>query len=213
MRCGDVVDIVGQLDYTYEDLPTVAGAAPRRREVPRKRSRPMLIGSSAEPISVDAEGATTSLDVTPLPDPAGLAAETSHVYLNLTDIEGTRNPGVVYGVYLNLPADAGEDDREGHRAGVVSFFGIETTDPVTTGATRTARHGMRYSFDVTDLVNRLRSSQDWTPQDLKVTLLPLTPQEQAPEDQADDLAAGDPEAPRPPAGPVTVGTVSLYQET
>ena len=154
------------------------------------------------------------LDVTPLPDPAGLAAETSRVYLNLTDIEGTRNPGVVYGVYLNLPADAGEDDREAHRAGVVSFFGIETTDPVTTGATRTARHGMRYSFDVTDLVNRLRSSQDWTPAGPEGDAAAAhAAGAEPPEDQADDLAAGDPEAPRPPAGPVTVGTVSLYQET
>ncbi len=217
LRPSGVLDIVGQLDYTYEDLPIVAGVAPRR-SVPAKRTRPMLIGSSEAPIQVEATGATTHLDVTPLPERAGLAADTSRVYLNLADIQGTRNPGVVYGVYLNLPpqaADADPDDevRADHLAGLVSFFGIESTDPITAAATRTERHGMRYSFDVTDLVGRLRARAGWTPADLRVTLLPITPPEEVPPgDEDEGLAAGGAQAPRPPAGPVIVGTISLYQD-
>ena len=220
LRPSGVLDIVAQLDYTYEDLPVVAGVAPRR-PVPRKRSRPMLIGASEAPVQVETAGATTHLDVTPLPERSGLAADTSRVYLNLADIEGTRNPGVVFGVYLNLPAgaaDAGADDdadaevRAAHLAGVVSFFGIESTDPMTAAATRTERHGMRYTFDVTELVDRLRSDEGWTPADLRVSLLPVAPPEEAPPDDDEGLAAGGAEAPRPPAGPVTVGTFSLYQD-
>ena len=185
--------------------------------MPAKRSRPMLIGASDAPIQVEETGATTHLDVTPLPERAGLAADTSRVYLNLADIEGTRNPGVVYGVYLDLPAV--------RRAPTPTTRSAPTTWPASSRSsgsrprTRSRpppparkRHGMRYSFDVTELVDRLRSLEGWTPADLRVTLLPVTPPEEAPPEQGEGLAAGGAEAPRPPAGPVTVGTISLYQD-
>ena len=119
---------------------------------------------------------------------------------------------MVFGVYLNLPdspdeaatnADNADNpaevDRADHLAGLISFFGIEDTDPATAAATREEPHGMRYSFDVTDVVNRLRAGGSWTADTLRVTLLPVTP-----DDEPEDLAA---EAP----APVRVGTFNLYQ--
>ncbi|HEY5114895.1 MAG TPA: tyrosinase family protein, partial [Nakamurella sp.] len=219
MKPRDVLDTVSQLDYTYESLPVRAGvAAKEARSVP-EQNQPLLIGTNDRPIEVGRHGATTTLAVTPVPD--GLAARATAVprmYLNVTDIEGTRNPGVVFGVYLNLPdppdsaddtddpgsdadsADsAAEVDRADRLAGLISFFGIEDTDPATAAATRKEPHGMRYSFDVTDVVNRLRDAGSWRADTLRVTLLPVTP-----DDEPEGLAADAP-------APVRVGTFNLYQ--
>lgn len=212
----DVLDTVSQLDYTYESLPVRAGLAAREARSVPEQTQPLLIGTNDRPVEVDRHGATTTLAVTAVPE--GLAARATAVprmYLNVTDIEGTRNPGVVFGVYLNLPDSPGspEDtatnaddassaadlDRADHLAGLISFFGIEDTDPATAAATRKEPHGMRYSFDVTDVVNRLRAGGSWTADTLRVTLLPVTP-----DDEPEGLAADAP-------APVRVGTFNLYQ--
>ncbi len=200
MKPRDVLDTVSQLDYTYESLPVRAGVAAREvRSVP-EQSQPLLIGTNDRPVEVGRRGASTTLAVTPVPE--GLAARSAAVprmYLNVTDIEGTRNPGVVFAVYLNLPDDAAGAEREDHLAGLISFFGIEDTDPATAAATRKEPHGMRYSFDVTDVVNHLRAGGRWTADTVRVTLLPVTP-----DDEPEGLAADAP-------APVRVGTFNLYQ--
>ncbi|HEY5843118.1 MAG TPA: hypothetical protein VIU87_16950, partial [Mycobacterium sp.] len=61
--------------------------------------------------------------------------------------------------------------------------------------------GMRYSFDVTELVDRLRAAGAWEPDRLTVSLLPA-PDELEPEPEP--VAAGK-------ETPVRVGTFSLYQ--
>ena len=231
MKPRDVLDTVSQLDYTYESLPVRAGFATKEARGVPEQSQPLLIGTNDRPVEVGRLGATTTLAVTPVPDaPEGLARRSATVprmYLNVTDIEGSRNPGVVFGVYLNLPDSAaspatptpgdphphspGGDpdspaadgaappDRADHLAGLISFFGIEDTDPATAAATRKEPHGMRYSFDVTDIVDRLRSTGHWQDGTVRVTLLPL-----APDDEPERLAADMP-------APVRVGTFNLYQ--
>jgi len=196
----DVLNTVTQLDYTYESLPVHAGLAEEARPpVPSRKRRPMLIGSNDQPLDVDPRGASTELAVTPLPDPVAAGADDARLFLNVTDIEGSRNPGVLFGVYLNLPADPSEEVRQDHLAGIVSFFGIEQTDPATAAATRQEPHGMRYSFDVTGLVNRLRAAGQWRPDRLTVSMLPAT-------DEVEPDPAG-----AAAQTPVRVGTFSLYQ--
>ena len=197
MKTRDVLDTVGGLDYTYESLPVRAGAAGGGRTVPPKKPQPLLIGTNADPVEVSRAGASTSIAVTPLPEPLAAAADPSRLYLNVADIEGDRNPGIVYGVYLNLPAEAGAVTRADHLAGLVSFFGIEQTGP----ATRGGGHGMRYSFDVTELVDRLRAAGAWEPDRLSVSLLPASDEL---EPEPEPVAAGA-------QTPVRVGTFSLYQ--
>jgi Common central domain of tyrosinase/Polyphenol oxidase middle domain len=204
-RCREVVDIVGQLDYTYDSLPLVAGGAAdadaaeeeRRGSVPR-RPQPLLIGSNDQPLTVGVTGAETTMTVTPPPERLAAGADDTRTYLNLTDIEGTKNPGVVYGVYVNLPAGTSPEDAEEYCAGVVAFFGIENTDPTTRAATRDAPHGMRFSFDITEIVDRLRAEGAWSADAVQVSLLPVTPPEEP------GLAAAE-------TPTVTIGTVAVYQ--
>lgn len=196
MKPRDVLNTVTQLEYTYESLPVRAGAAGEPRAVRPGKKQPLLIGTNAEPVEVGTTGGSTRLEVTPLPVPLGAAAgDPVRLFLTVTDIEGSRNPGIVFGVYLNLPSDAPSDARSDHLAGLVSFFGIEQTDP----ARGDQRHGMRYSFDVTALVDRLRNIGAWQPDQLTVTMLPAV----------DDV---EPEPIGAAAAiPVRVGTFSLYQ--
>jgi hypothetical protein len=137
-----------------------------------------------------------------LPDDLGESSDEPgpRMHLNVADIEGTRNPGIVYGVYLNLPERATEDDRDRHLAGVLSFFGIEQANPANAAAAGREAHGMRYSFDVTDLVERLRGEPGWNADRLQVSVLPV-----------DDSDLPD-EAGADRAEPVRVGTVSLHVE-
>jgi tyrosinase len=199
MTARGVLDTVGQLDYTYESLPVRAGLGEEQPEVPSKRRRPVLIGASDTSVEVTRQGATAQVSVSPLPESAAAAVDDTRTYLNVTDIEGSQNPGVVFGVYLNLPADASEDVRKDHLAGAVSFFGIELTDPGSVAANKDEPHGMRYTFDVTELINRLRSQGHWQPGQLTVTMLPATS-----DGELEPAAAAA-------TPPIRVGTFSLYQ--
>ena len=88
------------------------------------------------------------------------------MFLNVEDIDAERNPGTVYGVYVNLPEDAPADVAELHHAGNVSFFGIERA--------REPRgdehsHGLRVALEITDLVRTLAESGQWDDETLDVT--------------------------------------------
>jgi hypothetical protein len=170
-----VVNSVSQLDYTYDSLPAQDAADEGDGAVPRRR-KPLMIGASARPVTVDHRGGSTVVDVGDLPELDAADAEAPRLYLDVADIEGTRNPGVVYGVYLNLPQDASPATRSRHQAGVVSFFGIEQAGPGATrrrGGRGRAEHGLRYTFDVTELVGRLRAGSAWDPAQVRVELLPV----------------------------------------
>jgi tyrosinase len=200
MRPRDVLDTVGRLNYTYDTLP--APRPPSRGEatpaVPR--SQPVMIGRNDQPVVLGRAGATTELQLGALPD-AIVAADDEpgpRVHLDVADIEGSRNPGIVYAVYLNLPDRAAEQDRDAHLAGVLSFFGIEQANATPSRGAAGDGHGMRYSFDVTDLVDRLRALPDWDPAHLQVTVVPV-----------DDSDTPD-EAGASRAEPLRIGTFSLH---
>jgi hypothetical protein len=203
MRPRDVLDTVAQLDYTYDSPPAVA-AVPE--EVPvTERPQPVLIGAAETPVEVTRRGATTHLAVEPLPGnlTADVEATPPQTYLNLADIEGEVNPGIVYGVYLNLPdqlrTDTSDAERAEHLAGVASFFGIELTTAPGAAESGEEAHAMRYSFNVTNLVNRLQSRGEWDPARVTVTLHPVDGS-----DEPATAAAGvEP--------PIRIGTVSVYQ--
>jgi hypothetical protein len=201
MRPREVLDTVTDLDYTYDSLPAVLAADEEVTPMPRRRRQPLLIGASERPVMLDPSGASAEVNVGALPAERAAAAGTEpRVFLNVADIEGTRNPGVVYGVYLNLPNGASEATQRKHLAGVVSFFGIESSTPAGARSAGRQQHGMRYSFDVTDLVGRLRAQPDWDPEHLQITLLPA-PDSEEPE----PAAAGA-------APQIRIGTFALYQE-
>lgn len=188
-RPRDVLDTVAALGYTYDSLPAVAVVG-EEAAVP-ERGEPVLIGATDEPLDLDRRGASVGLSIEPMPEGAA-AGVGPRTYLNLADVSGERNLGVVYGVYLNEP-------DEDHLAGVVSFFGIELSTEAGAARAGQAPHGMRYSFDITALVDRLRSRGDWDPARLRVLVEPV-------EGSAEpDTAAAGLES------PVRIGTVSVYQ--
>ncbi len=202
MRPENVVDTVAQLDYTYDSIPAVAALPPGGPAAMTRRPRPKMIGRSDTRVQLGRGGAQTIVALDPTAGTttaaaaAGSGGSDRRVILELADIEGAANPGVVYGVYVNLPVDRNEATLESHRVGLVSLFGIEHS----TAAGSPAPQPLRYRFDITDVVDRFRVTGDVT--ELNVELLPLDPDN--PDDSDDDATAAAAVA------PVSVGTIAVH---
>ena len=216
----DVIDIVGQLGYTYEIAPgaTPAAAAPpgqgpRPEEAvsaaePPERE-PELVGASETPVRLVGGPASVSLQIDPQAHQAALAAlgvgEPSSILLSVEDIEAERNPGTVYGIYLNLPVDAPAEVAEAHHAGNVSFFGVERA--------RNPRgdehaHSLRVVNDITELAQSLAQQGQWDGRNVDVTFRPLG---LIPHDRP-ELAHALPEGVTDADPPVTIGRVAIFYE-
>lgn len=172
-----VLDTASQLDYVYDDA--VLGAAkPLIRQPPSEQPRPTgppeLVAASETPavlagdpvsVALTVPGRTqTLLEPQPVPREVRVAVE---------DITAERNPGIVYGVYLDLPPDADVDERRDYHIGNLSLFGIEAmNDP-------DRRHdhppGFRHVFNATGVVRRLVSEHSWDPTLVVVTMQPIDP--------------------------------------
>jgi Common central domain of tyrosinase./Polyphenol oxidase middle domain. len=203
MRVDAVLDLTG-LDYTYTGLPTAtrspvpsgAPAGPGRPGITARGAtvgdRPELVGSSPGPISLTGRRTATNvaLSVPRAPSRTGLAAapERGRFYLNVDNIRGQVAPNTSYAVLVNAQ-DAPDDTRSDHTAGVVSFFGVKQA---TNRDSDRGTHGLRYTFDITDLVARLRAAGRWDATQLHVTFDPLEDVDETPE--------------------IEVGTVSVFYE-
>jgi Common central domain of tyrosinase/Polyphenol oxidase middle domain len=190
MRVGDVVDTT-TLDYTYDSLPLVAARAARGDAV-APRSRPKTVGQSGRAMRVGREGASMALKVGPLPSPGAGASRRREprFHLRLSDIEGQKNPGIVYGVYVHPPGDV-DSASEQHRVGLVSFFGVEHS----TKRGSDNPQPLTYTFDITDVIQQLgaRGAID----NLEVSVLPM-------EGMVEDLGAA---ASVPP--PLKIGSIAI----
>jgi tyrosinase len=169
MKVGEVLDAKNQLDYTYDSLPHAAGAAPAADEgEPVMAARkPSMVGRTAGPVSLSANGARATVPVGAIPGRRGRGAAADDVpatqfHLELSDIVADVNPGVVYGVYVNLPAKPTAKDLEAHRVGLVSLFGVEHSS----ASRSTAPQKLRYVFDITQHVTGGNT-------DVHVALLPI----------------------------------------
>lgn len=166
MKARDVVSAVDQLDYTYDSLGHHVGApvAPAALE-PVVARKPVMVGRTDGPTELSVDGASAVVPVGPVPRRRLRAAAgdtPTQFHLELADIEGTANPGVVYGVYVNLPDNPNEADLEAHRVGLVSLFGIEHSTSERAASPRP----LRYVFDITG-----RFEGDGS--NVKVVLLPI----------------------------------------
>lgn len=187
----DIVDIAGQLGYTYESnvpipvpppplppslVPEMSMSNPQGPE-PTRPERRELIGSSQRPVRL--LGRAESVDV-PIDERTmeslgrglgAMAAEAQRrVYLSVENIEGDKSPDTVYGIYVNLPVGASDELAESHRVGNLSFFGIELAeDPRGTEHP----HGLRVLVEITPLVRWLEAENAWDDRTVRVTFLPL----------------------------------------
>jgi tyrosinase len=213
----DVLDIVGQLGYTYEVAPLgapVAAPPPPTTEdavtgPEPPEGEPEIVGASETPVRLVGAPASVTLQIDQQAHEAALAATGAaapqRILLSVEDIEAERNPGTVYGIYLNLPDGASADVAESHHAGNVSFFGVERA--------RNPRgdehaHGLRVVHDITELAQSLAAQGEWDGRHVDVTFRPLglIPPDQPELAHAlpDDVTDTDP--------PVTIGRVAIFYE-
>jgi len=205
MNVNEVLDSAAQLGYVYDDVPSVEMAPPPEEAVTGSGSPPELVAATEEPLTLAGRPASVSIGV---PSAAQESVETAarpgpgRVLVGIDDIKAQVNPGVVYGVYLNLPAEGG--DRQKHHVGNVALFGIEKmNDPDT-------RHegapGFRHLFDATSVAGELFEEGHWDSAAVTVTFEPVDvlppPGEEA------TWEAGEPEAADVP--PIEIGRVSLF---
>jgi tyrosinase len=201
------VDTAADLGYEYEDtsLPEPDRRSRGRRvsSTPPPDERAELVGATEEPVELT--GGTTRVALS-VGEPTGPsrrgrrrgAADPERVYLTVEGIQGESDPGV-YAVYVNLPDDTDPDeDPESHYAGNVSFFGIERTRQVDADP---GAHAMARSWDITGLVAELRDADNWDPNQMTVTFVPLR------RGTSSRRGASDAEGSTPP---VTIGKVGVY---
>ena len=185
LTAADVLDTVTQLRYSYDDdLPPATTESRARIAVhttppPLPTGPPRLMAASEDGVNLGA--GRTSL-VVPLPGTAAdvLTARAApdnpgRISLNVEGIEVPSAPGVVYEVHLNMPPDADPGTDDASFVGHVSFFGSGHHEPGTKPAPDPA--GLNHTFDITALVNTLRSGDRWDARQVTVTFVPvgLTP--------------------------------------
>ncbi len=182
MTCADVLDTARQLDYVYDDDPPATGMpmpiAPPTPPTP-PGGPPEMVAASDRPVELTGNRVSVSLSVAPAARPrlrgGGLGitgGEDAPIYLNVEDIDAPRNPGLVYGVYVNAPAGASADEREAYHVGNVSLFGIEAVrDPNRIHSVP----GLRHTFNISHLVDRLRATNRWNPDTIDVSFEPIVP--------------------------------------
>jgi tyrosinase len=201
----DVLHTSRQLGYEYDDVTIPAGFAPVAMPVEPPPNPPELVGATNEEVRLTGRLERVSFGLSRPAGPAGAFAERavsgpSHVYLNLEDVRGEENPGVSYGVFLNMPDDE-MDFSNAHYVGNLPFFGIEKARD--TNRDHAGGHGgLRYAFDITDLYNRLQTEHVWNQEQVSVSIAPL-------QDTVADEAFEQEETEHPP---ITIGRISLFYQ-
>jgi tyrosinase len=211
----EVLDTVADLGYTYDQLsgaqapppsPVKIAIEPQATVPPPKPPEPHLVGATAETVTLVGNTAhiPVAIDARARDEALAHIVEPSHrrIFLNIEDVEADRNPGSVYGIYVNAPPKASLDELALHHAGNLSFFGIERArDP----RDDEHAHGLRVSMDITELVEQLKARGQWDDGHLQVTLHPIEViPPGASEQPPDEAAEGPGEDP-----PVHIGRVSV----
>lgn len=172
---------------------------------------PEMVAASDETIVLTGDPVSVSLSVPSDLDSsirmASGADPERHVYLSVDDLQAEHTPGVVYGVYLDLPGDATDATKHSHHVGNIAPFGIEHMSDKDREHAGDA--GFRHVFDVTARVRALEAEGSWDPASFTVTfeiIPPLPPpgnEAMAAEILEEQMAIASQE-------PLRVGRVSLH---
>lgn len=210
LTCADVVDNEAQLGYRYDSqVSAVARAVSTHMSSAPPPDRPAeLVGATDQPIVL--AGSSASADVT-IEAPAATsravtardAGRPTRYYLQVEDIEGERNPGIGYDVYLS--PGAGNKEAGDRFVGTVSFFGIEHMQDVDRD--HDGPVGLRHVFDITEMVAELRRQGQWDEEHFTVNFQPLRLEAPPGMDRSALARPGAEETPT-----VRVGRVSLFVE-
>lgn len=227
----EVIDTVSQLDYTYGPEIVLPPRPPIPIRIPIRLPWPQpwpearvfismpphpgpemprqLVGATEEPVRLVGEAVRVPVIV----DERAVEALRSdpraddyqhRVFIDIENIDAVRDPGIVYGVFVNLPDPPTSEDLETYHAGNVSLFGVERA--------RNPRgdehpHSLRYSMEITGVLNRLAAEGSWRQGGrLDVTFRPITLE--PPPDRPD--IASEIATTQHSDTPVTIGRVGLY---
>jgi hypothetical protein len=202
MTVAEVLDSAGQLNYVYDDEVPKMPTPPTEGAPEGGGPPPELVAATEQSLTLT--GAEQSVAISVPSDTqdsveSAAAPGPGRVLVSVDDIRAEINPGVVYGVYLNVPGEGG--DRRAHHIGNVALFGIEKmNDP-------DRRHegapGFRHVFDATRVAGQLAQEGRWDPSAVTVTFAPVGVK--PPPGRAAPEAAEEGSAP-----PVEIGRVSLF---
>ena len=189
------------LNYQYDDLsdPRAGGleSVPVRRP-PVSDRVPEMIGATDKPVVLRGRTAETSLAVRAPAGPGLEALESAtppRIYLNVENITG-EGKAASYRVYINLPEGALPEDHSERYAGLLPMFGVAEA---TRNDQQRSGSGLRYSFEISAIVQALSARNEWDPANLRLTFVPV---EYGAEEGLESAA--------PATTPVQVGRVSLY---
>jgi tyrosinase len=162
-----------QLGYRYDtdgepvggSCPTpIAATAERMSSTPPRavatKQGAVVLGD--QPVTVSVElGTEARTALTP-------AADGKTYLLSIEGITYTKQPGVHYEMYLNLPAGSGEPESAGgHYVGNLAFFALRPS-----GGRHAAHADSKQAFDITEVVQQLRARNLWHDDRLTVTFVP-----------------------------------------
>ena len=91
-----------------------------------------------------------------------------HLYLVLKDLRVKQQPGILYRIYLDLPANAKPGQRDPHYVGRLNFYGAAESAEVRSANTSNATF---FSFDITASL-RILQNQKLLSDDTTVTIMP-----------------------------------------
>jgi tyrosinase len=151
---GSVLNIA-PLGYKYDHLepltpahcpPPLAQAAATRKLVATKVPR-IPLGPGPVRASLEATPASQGQATVPLGTRIEHLNPDHRLYLVVNDLQTTGTPGVVYSLYLELPANAGNAAAQ-YWIGTINFFAAEH---------RHQGQAVSVSFDITDVAKRLKA--------------------------------------------------------
>jgi Common central domain of tyrosinase/Polyphenol oxidase middle domain/Protein of unknown function (DUF_B2219) len=180
VRVQDGLDTAAQLSYVYDHytakpvvtaVAAAAGPGGGGEEVRR-------LGVSQEPeIRLGARPTVVSAALESDVGVAEAEAGPEVVTLTIHGISADEDPGVGYSVYVNVPSPPGEQSPEHpHYVGLLSFFGATAAEQHDHGGEEGhmpgGERGVSATFDITDLVRRLKEQGTWDPAKVTLTFVP-----------------------------------------
>jgi len=216
-----VLDIVRDLDYTYDSGAAVAVVGVELREGPVKWPDPwpsrvgavgvqsavavepvrQLVGATDRSFQLESDPVRVAVTIVPRALEESRAIVSGELqqraYLEIDDIDAESNPGIVYGVYLNLSASPSPTELAQHHVGNVSLFGIERSKNPRGDE---HAHGLHIAMEITEVLDQLVEEGSWTNGlELDVSFVPTSLE------QSDRKSEGAAAAP-----PVSIGRVSVF---
>jgi tyrosinase len=204
---------LSQLNYTYDNLPQPAPAAPLLAQRLRRLGaiaaaakatagavttgrNVELVGANQEPLPVKGRRVRTTVKLDTdmrrkVSASLARAAETAapdQVFLNLENVRGTRDAHVL-NVYVNLPEGANPSDHPELLAGSVGLFGLRRA------SLKDGKHGgqgLNFILEITHIIDALHLNNALDVDSLNVTIVP---HQEVPEESN-----------------ITVGRVSIYRQ-